>query len=181
MSVYEWASVSISVVGLLAVVVSLGFVRYQMRMMAQQTMRLSDALETSAESALDALFVVVAQAYLDHPKLRPVFNELEAVEPLPTLDEDMAHRASAVAETLLDAMERAIKFADRGLPSASDSLNAWILDSFRHSAFLRSWLGTHATWYTPRLTALLAQATAELEAPRSVVAEGADLGTGVPL
>jgi hypothetical protein len=120
----------------------------------------------SAESALDALFVVVTQAYLDHPTLRPIFNERDARGLLPTLEEDMTHRANAVAETLLDAMERATKFSDRGLSGASDSLNTWILDSFRHSAFLRAWLDAHATWYAPQLTALMAQVTAELQAPQ---------------
>src|SRR2546421_4032157 len=171
MSAYEWASVSISVVGLLAVIVSLGFVQYQVKIMAQQTERLSHALETSAESALDALFVVVTQAYLDHPTLRPIFNERDARGSLPTLDEDMTHRANAVAETLLDAMERAMKFSDRGLSGASDSLNAWILDSFRYSAFLRSWLDAHAAWYAPRLTALIAQVTAELRASQAAAAQ----------
>ncbi|RSM64983.1 hypothetical protein DMB66_18115 [Actinoplanes sp. ATCC 53533] len=167
MSAYEWTSVTVSAIGLLAVIVSLGFVRYQVQIMAQQTERLSHALETSAESALDALFVVVTQAYLEHPTLRPIFNERDAHGALPPLDEDMTYRANAVAETLLDAMERAMKFSDRGLSGASESLNAWILDSFRYSAFLRGWLDAHATWYAPRLTALLAQATKELEASRA--------------
>jgi hypothetical protein len=166
MSVYELSSVGISATGLLAVIVSLGFIRSQVRMMAAQTQRLTDALEMSAESALDGLFIVVTQAYVDHPELRPVFNELEAVGSLPTLDEGMTYRANAIAEMLLDAMERAIKFSNSGLGAASDALNAWILDSFRNSAFLRGWLTAHGAWYAPQLKAVLAQVHDELESPQ---------------
>ncbi|GIM64414.1 hypothetical protein Aau02nite_10230 [Amorphoplanes auranticolor] len=178
MSAYEWTSVTVSIVGLLAVIVSLRFIRYQVRMMAQQTDRLSHALETSAESALDALFVVVTQAYLDHPRLRPIFNERDAIGASPALDEDTTYRANAVAEILLDAMERAMKFTDRGLGGASDSLDAWILDSFRYSAFLRGWLDAHASWYAPELTALLARARQELDSPSAAPVRGGSGSAG---
>ncbi|GIJ38276.1 hypothetical protein Vwe01_16010 [Micromonospora andamanensis] len=132
--------------------------------MAEQTQRLSQAMETSAESALDALFVVVTQAYLEYPVLRPIFNEREAAGPVPTLDIDMTYRANALAETLLDAMDRAMMFSERGFSGASTSLDAWIVDSFRHSAFLRRWYAEHAGWYGPRMDALLVKAGADREA-----------------
>ncbi|NLU81137.1 hypothetical protein HCA58_22900 [Micromonospora sp. HNM0581] len=134
--------------------------------MAEQTQRLSQAMETSAESALDALFVVVTQAYLEYPALRPIFDEREAIGPIPTLDIDMTYRANTLAEMLLDVMDRAIVFSDRGLSGASTSLDAWITDSFRHSTFLRAWYTEHAGWYGSRFDALLVKAAAELEVSR---------------
>ncbi|MEU6020809.1 hypothetical protein [Micromonospora sp. NPDC047134] len=133
--------------------------------MAEQTQRLSQTMDTSAESALDALFVVVTQAYLEYPALRPIFNEREAIGPIPALDIDMTYRANALAEALLDAMDRSMIFSDRGLSSASAALDAWIIDSFRHSGFLRAWFTHHSNWYGSKLGALMVKATAELEIP----------------
>src|SRR5437899_2656556 len=105
MTLYDVLSVSISLLGLLAVLVSIWFLRGQVKIMSDQTHRLTDTLQMSAESALDALFVVVTQAYLDHPALRPIFNEHESTREVKATDDDTRFRANALAETLLDAME----------------------------------------------------------------------------
>jgi hypothetical protein len=72
-------------------------------------------------------------------------------------------RASALAETPLDAMERVLVFQDRGLPETAAALKAWIYDSLRHSSFLRTWPGQHKSWYPPSLHDILAEVATEPE------------------
>ena len=161
MTSYDILSISISILGLLAVVVSIWFLRSQVRIMADQTRRLTDTLEMSAETALDGLFVVVTQAYLDHPELRPIFNERESLGNVEIAGDDMRYRANALAETLLDAMERALNFSSQGVSPIIGSLRIWIEDSFRDSTFLREWLAAHRSWY-PVLVPILDRVHAEL-------------------
>jgi hypothetical protein len=153
MTRYETTSLVMSLLGLTAVVASIWFLRGQVRLMSEQTRRLNDTLQMSAESALDSLFVFITQAYMDHPNLRPVFNEGESHLRFEDLSQDDQLRANALAESLLDAMERAIRFREEGL-SSSGPLHRWIEDSLRDSTFLRTWLREHATWYLPELSAL---------------------------
>ncbi|MDG4824872.1 hypothetical protein O7635_23735 [Asanoa sp. WMMD1127] len=161
MSVYEFLSVVIAAGALLGVVLSLWLVRRQVMLMNDQTRQLRDAMSISAESALDGLLLNVTQLYLEHPELRPIFNEREALEPLRLADPETHYRACALAEALLDAVERALNFERRGLSEPADLLREWTYDSFRHSAFLRGWLDDHRSWYSERLTAILDEVTAE--------------------
>jgi Tfp pilus assembly protein PilN len=160
---YEWLTVCVSACALLAVIVSIWFLRGQVKVMSEQTKQLRQSLEMSAESAIDELFMVVTQAYLAHPELRPIFNEREAVAAHAVLDEETRHRASALAETLLDAIDRALYFRARNLPGSALSLQAWTLDSLRYSAFLRAWLADRRSWYSPEMSAMLERVESELQ------------------
>lgn len=136
--------------------------RNQIRLMTEQNAQLTRALELSAESDLDALFVAITQAYIDHPDLRSIFNEGEAgLEPI-VPDRHALQRASALAEALCDSMERSLKFEHEGLPEITEALRAWVEDSFRRSGFLRQWLHEHKRWYASLLVDVLHDVEHEL-------------------
>jgi hypothetical protein len=162
LTIYELITVGISATALLAVVVSLWFLRGQVRMMSEQTRQLRLTLEMSAESAVDVMFVAVTQAYLEYPALRPIFNEREALTAVAPLDHEATYRASALAEMLLDAIERALNFKRKDLAETADGLQAWIRDSFRNSAFLRAWFATRRSWYSSDIGAILDDVEAEI-------------------
>lgn len=155
MTLYEAVTAATSIGALLAVSISVWLFRRQLKIMSDQNAHLTQALEMSAESALDVLFVTVTQAYLEHPELRSLFNEGEnGLDPAPP-DRASLQRAAAVAETLSDAMERSLRFEDEGLPQIAAPLRQWIEDSFRQSRFLREWLSAHRRWYDDSLLAVL--------------------------
>lgn len=132
----------------LASAVALVAAFWSVRMVGKQ--RVDSAVDT-----LDTLHVVVTQAYLDHPELRAVFNEGEnGIQPR-ELDRQTQLRAAAIAETLCDAMERALAGRDKRMPEVTDGLMPWIEDSFRKSGFLRTWLRSRRGWYGDALFGVL--------------------------
>jgi len=154
MTRYETVSILVSALGLASVIVSLWFLRGQVKLMREQTRRLNETLELSAESTLDSLFIFITQAYMDHPKLRSVFNESEGPTRFEDLTDDDKLRANALAESLLDAMERSLRLHRQGV-SSPGLLVPWIEGSLRGSRFLREWLRMHAGWYQPELLSLI--------------------------
>ncbi len=97
MSVYAVISIVTSVGALIAVGISVWMLRGQLEIMGSQTAQLQRTLELSAESSLDALFMLVTQAYLDHPELRCVFNEDETNGNSRALTQDATLRTGALA------------------------------------------------------------------------------------
>jgi hypothetical protein len=152
MSAYEMLSAAISAAGLLAVALSLVRLREQLQLATNQTASLQRALEVSAESAIDDLFAVATNAFIQWPELRAVFNPDEC--PPRRLTRETTLRASAIAEILCDAMERSLTVRDVGLSPVSKRLEPWINDSLEKSAFLRTWLLDHRDWYPDELVEL---------------------------
>ena len=115
MTTFEALSVATALMSLLIVGVSVWILK-------TQTNNLQKAFEDQTESSTDVLLVAVTQAYLDHPSLRPVFNEREAGKTPQHLDDDTRFRASAMAELLADAMDRILRVGElRGPHLAGDN------------------------------------------------------------
>jgi hypothetical protein len=174
MTVYEVATTTTSVLGLLAVIGSILLVRRQLGVMSDQTRRFTESLQISAESALDNQLLFVSQSYVDHPDLRSIFNEHEQIDKPKQLDRQLQLRANAVAEVLLDAMERGMRFESQELHSGS-LLRSWTEDSIRGSSFLRAFLAEHRTWYSPELVALLSLSGTDTQPPGTRFESVADM------
>jgi hypothetical protein len=163
MSFYEVLTLTVSFSAVVAVAISVWMLQRQLRLMGEQTSQLGHTLQLSAESALDTLLMFVSEAYLSYPELRPIFNEDEACGEVRVDDSFVRHRASALAETLADVMERALKFQTSGVSEwPATALEPWIRDSFRRSTFYREWLDQHRNWYSPSLLVIRDEMQGEL-------------------
>lgn len=151
MTLYEALSAFTSAASLVVVAVTVLMLRSQLKIMAAQTRQLQATLEISAEASLDNLLVAVSDWTIQHPELRPIFNDPSiAAADLAQLDDDTKHRADAVAESMADAMERALRLQSKDLPG--QHISRWVDDTVRTSLYFRSWLETHQAWYDDLLT-----------------------------
>lgn len=165
MTTYEKISSLLSFAALLGVIFSLLLVGAQLRHMQKQSEEMRRDVRLSAETALDGLFVVATETYLQFPALRPVFNESESDSPVGRPEGDLLWRANALAENLADAMERALGFERDGVPGVEGLLTAWIRDSFADSMFFRTWLSSHRAWYSAELMQIVDEATETVRPP----------------
>lgn len=55
-----------------------------------------------------------------------------------------------MAESMADAMERALRLQSKDLPG--QHISRWVDDTVRTSLYFRSWLETHQAWYDDLLT-----------------------------
>jgi hypothetical protein len=158
MTWYESIAAITSIGALATVAVSIWMLRKQLIIMQAQNEHLLTSLRLSTEAYIDGLYATVTQAYMDYPELRALFREDESTSTQPVeIDEATRLRANALAEAISDTMDRTLELPNAGLNSITDSLSPWIVDSLRHSSFLREWIHSHKPWFDGPLIDLLHQ------------------------
>lgn len=99
----------------------------------------------AAMAQFQGSFVAIANVFLDHPELRPLFYEGASGD---GLTDDQRQCAEAVAEMLLDIFDLVIELKDEfGMQRLFDGWRPYIDDLLDTSPFLRRFLSANIKWY----------------------------------
>lgn len=151
MTPYEGASLLVSVAGIVALLVSVGYLAKQTREMAKQT---EAAVQASLGSPFDrvaAQMFQMDQVFVDHPEFRVYFYDGVHVPH----EGDAMQRALAIAEMRLDFFDQVLK-EDGSNPSLWP-FGMWephITSALSQSPVMRDYLMRMRNSYSPKLVEL---------------------------
>ena len=163
MTLFEFATVATSSVGLFVVAVSLFYVARQTALLRDQARESTKAVNVSASETMQGASILLVEAYLAYPTIRPLFNEDEGAGPVPELKEHDRLRANAIAEHLLDMFEVTMSFSEGPTGIEGNPYGKWIVHSFQNSDYLVQYAMRRRDWYDERLIAIATAATTPSE------------------
>ena len=154
MTGYELLSLSLSTGAVAAVVASVIVYQRQVREMRRQNIRLAGSLRITTTDVLQAGFLGVVAAYLEHPCLRSVFYEDEAADGVQPLGSDDLLRANALAEWLLAMFSSGFRLSAEEEALRLPWYEAWVQYSFRNSRHLLNYALRRRAWLDPQVLAI---------------------------
>lgn len=139
MTSYEFMSLLISLIGFVAVIISLMFVAKQNKMIA-------DSLhENTIEHTMGPVFEL-SKVFIEYPDIRKYFYSEETIDK----NHPCYDRVIAISYLVLDTFDH--YFVNEHLLISSyktnkERWNCWIVDMFRNSPALRSVYSEYSEWY----------------------------------
>lgn len=149
MTSFEKASLVVSILGFIGLIVSVGVFGLQARAMNMQVQLMAIAAHEVPYVTVVEHMLVVDRVFVEHPECRPYFYEGKA---RPSKKNAQRHLVEAIAELVLDYFEFVIVAqTDEKTTYDAPWSDKFCADLFANSPVLCDYLESHRDWYPPIL------------------------------